>query len=161
MVMPNAKTNKDNLMASLESGYLTRGELQCCAKNICSFVMNTHAYERFKANGFKYEVTSLDTSSMTTACVLDAIKLGNGAELKIEKSGKYILDIEFESPLPELAQISIGVSIDGADACTAVAKGTNGERGSIKTPISLMNWNKKITFTSKADVKIIKAKFLI
>ncbi len=161
MVMPNAKTNKDNLMASLESGYLTRGELQCCAKNICSFVMNTHAYERFKANGFKYEVTSLDTSSMTTACVLDAIELGNGAELKIEKSGKYILDIEFESPLPELAQISIGVSIDGADACTAVAKGTNGERGSIKTPISLMNWNKKITFTSKANVKIIKAKFLI
>ncbi len=161
MVMPNAKTNKDNLMASLESGYLTRAELQVCAKNICKFAMNTHAYERFKANGFKYDITNLDISSMSVCCELESIELGEGIALKIEKSGKYILDIEFESPLPELAQISIGVNVDGADACTAVAKGTNGEKGNIKTPISLMNWNKKVTFTSKANVKIISAKFLI
>ncbi len=161
MVMPNAKTNNDNLPRALESGYLTRAELQVCAINICNFVMYTHAYERFKANGFKYEVTNLDTSSMKVCCELEDIELGNPSELKIEKSGKYILEIEFESPLPELAQISIGVNIDGADACTAVAKGTNGEKGSIKTPISVMNWNKKITLTSKADVKINKLCFLM
>ena len=161
MVMPNAKINKDNLMASLENGYLTRAELQVCAKNICAFAMYTHAYERFKANDFKYEVTNLDTSSMTVSYELNNIELGEANDLKIEKSGKYILDIEFESPLPELAQISIAINVDGSDACTAVAKGTNGERGSIKTPISMINWNKKITFTSKADVKVISAKFLI
>jgi hypothetical protein len=123
--------------------------------------MHTHAYERFKANGFKYEVTNLDTSSMTSRYEINNIELGKPTELKIEKSGKYVLDIEFESPLPELAQINIGVSVDGADACTAVAKGTNGEKGSIKTPISLINWNKAITFNSKADVKVISVKFLM
>lgn len=161
MVMPNAKTNKDNLPTALESGYLTRAELQVCAKNICAFAMRTHAYERFKANGFKYDITNLDTSNMNTCCQIEDIELGKGADLKIEKSGKYILEIEFESPLSELAQISIGINVDGSDACTAVAKGTNGEKGSIKTPISMMNWNKKITLTSKADVKIISVKFLI
>ncbi|MBQ8738357.1 MAG: glycoside hydrolase family 3 protein [Clostridia bacterium] len=161
MVMPNAKNNKDNLPRALESGYLKRAELQACAKNICGFVMYTHAYERFKANGFKYEITDLDTSSMSVCYEIGRTELGAPTELRIEKSGKYVLEIEFESSLSELAQISIGVNVDGSDACTAVAKGTNGEKGSIKTPISMMNWNKKITFTSKADVKIISAKFLI
>lgn len=161
MVMENAKTNNDNLPRALESGYLTRAELQVCAKNICALVMYTHAYERFKANGFKYDVTDLDTSSMSEALMLNEIELDEGKDLKLEKSGKYILEIEFTSPLPELAQISIDIKIDHAGACTAVAKGTNGKKGSIKTPISVMNWNKKIIFSSKADVKIEKVRFLI
>ncbi|MBO5374743.1 MAG: glycoside hydrolase family 3 protein [Clostridia bacterium] len=161
MVMENAKTNNDNLMASLKNGYLTRGELQVCAKNICAFVMYTHAYERFKANGFKYDATSIDTSSMSVACTLNEIELDKAVVARLEKSGKYILEIEFTSPLPELAQISISVGLNIAGACTAVAKGTNGEKGSIKTPISVMKGDHKLTFSSKADVKIISAKFLI
>ena len=161
MVMENAKTNNDNLMESLKNGYLTRAELQVCAINICNFVMYTHAYERFKANGFKYDITDLDTSNMKEILVLDNIELDAPCDVKFEKSGKYILEIEFTSPLPELAQISIDAKVDLAGACTAVAKGTNGKKGIIKTPVSIMNWAKKIVFSSKADVKIEKARFLM
>ena len=161
MVMENAKTNNDNLPRALEGGYLTRAELQVCAINICNFVMYTHAYERFKANGFKYALTDLDTTNMKEILAIDSIELDEPSDVKFEKSGKYILEIEFTSPLPELAQISIDAKIDLAGACTAVAKGTNGKRGIIRTPISIMNWAKKIVFSSKADVKIEKARFLM
>lgn len=160
MVMENAKTNNDNLPRALESGYLTRAELQVCAINICNFVMYTHAYERFKANGFKYDLTDLDTTNMNEICVFEDIELDKPVSVKFEKSGKYILEIEFTSPLPELAQISIDAKIDHAGACTAVAKGTNGKAGIIKTPISIMNWAKQVVFSSKADVKIEKVRFL-
>jgi beta-glucosidase len=160
MVMENAKTNNDNLPRALESGYLTRAELQVCAINICNFVMYTHAYERFKANGFKYDLTDLDTTNMNEICVFENIELDKPVSVKFEKSGKYILEIEFTSPLPELAQISIDAKIDHAGACTAVAKGTNGKAGIIKTPISIMNWAKQVVFSSKADVKIEKVRFL-
>ena len=150
MVMENAKDHNDNLEPSLENGYLTRAELQVCAINICNFVMYTHAYERFKANGFKYALTDLDTTNMNEILVLENIELDEPSDVKFEKSGKYILEIEFTSPLPELAQISIDAKIDLAGACTAVAKGTNGKKGIIKTPISIMNWAKKIVFSSTA-----------
>ena len=161
MVMANAKTNNDNLMASLENGYLTRAELQRCAKNICSFVMYTHAYERFKANGFKYDATSLDTSSMSVACAIENIELDVPVTATVEKSGKFVLEIEFVSPLPELAQISINVGVDDSGACTAVAKGTDGGVGTIKTLVSIMQGEHKLAFSSKADVKVLKARLLI
>ncbi len=160
MVMENAKTNNDNLMESLKNGYLTRAELQVCAKNICALVMYTHAYERFRENGFKYDISDLDTSNMSEVQVIEDITLDAPCPIKLEKSGKYILEVEFTSPLPELAQISIDIKVDNAGACTAVAKGTNGETGRIKTPISVMNWNKNLIFSSKADIKISKARLL-
>ncbi len=161
MVMENAKTNKDNLEASLENGYLTRGELQFCAKNLCKFAMNTHAYERFKENGFKYDVSDLDTSNMNVAAAFNDVALGNEIDIQLEKSGKYVVEIEFTSPLTSLAQISVNLNIDHAGAFTFVAKGTDGGIGVMKSHVSIMNWNKKLIFSSKADVSIKSVKFLI
>ena len=81
--------------------------------------------------------------------------------LDIEKSGKYIVEIEFTSPLTSLAQIAINLNIDHAGAFTFVAKGTDGGVGIMKSNVSIMNWNKKIVFSSKADVTIKSVKFLI
>lgn len=41
-------SSNDNIISSLENGYLTRGELVRSAKNICNFLMNTFAMERGK-----------------------------------------------------------------------------------------------------------------
>jgi beta-glucosidase len=160
MVMENAKTNNDNLMASLENGYLTKGELQVCAARICEFAMYTHAYERFEANGYKYDITDLDTSDMTVACEYENVALDAPLDAKFEKSGKYVVEIEFTSPLTSLAQIAINLNIDHAGACTFVAKGTDGGTGVVKSHISIMNWCKKLVFTSSASVDIKRVKFL-
>ena len=161
MVMENAKTNKDNLMESLKNGYLTRAELQLCASRICEFAMYTHAYERFEANGFKYDITDLDTSDMEVVCTYENVELDTPLDAKFEKSGKYVVEIEFTSPLTSLAQIAINLNIDQAGACTFVAKGTDGGIGVVKSHVSIMNWSKKITFTSGASVDIKRVKFLL
>ena len=160
MVMENARTHVDNLESSLENGYLTRAELQACAINICNFVMYTHAYERFKANGFKYDISSLDTSDMAVLKEIEA-SIGEGEKHSFEKSGKYIVEIEFTSPLNSLAQIAVSLSIDGRGESTFVAKGTDGGTGVMKSHVSIMQGEHTLTFTSSADVKINKVKFLL
>ena len=161
MVMENAKNNPDNLQASLENGYLTIGELQVCAKRICEFVMNTHAYERFQANGFKYDASSLETDNLECVMELDAIELGEGTKRVFPKSGKYIVELEFTTPQSELAQIKIPMKLNKTDACTFVAKGTNGKMGTVKAQVSIMNWEYNIVFSSENEVKINKVKFYI
>ena len=160
MVMENAKNHDDNLMESLENGYLTRGELQACAINLCKFVMYTHAYERFKANGFKYDVSSLDTSSMALEKEIEA-EIDVPTQQAFEKSGKYVVEIEFQSDLTSLAQIAVNVNIDKAGACTLISKGTDGSTGVMKSYVSIMKGEHTLTFTSKAQLKINKVRFLL
>lgn len=161
MVMENAKTNKDNLMASLENGYLSRAEVQVCASRICEFAMHTHAYERFEANGFKYDISDLDTSNMEVTCSFENVVLDTPIDVQFAKSGKYVVEIEFESPLTSLAQITINMNVDNAGACTFVAKGTDGGVGIVKSHVSIMNWSKKILISSKSSVTIKRVSFLL
>ena len=160
MVMENAKTHEDNLEESLKNGYLTRAELQACAVNLCRFVMYTHAYERFRANGFKYDISDLDTSNMTVVKETSAT-IGESAKHSFEKSGKYIVEIEFTSPLTSLAQIAINLGIDKRGDCTFISKGTDGGVGIMKAHVSIMSGEHDLCFSSKADVTINKVKFLI
>ena len=160
MVMENAKDHDDNLEESLKNGYLTRGELQFCAINLCKFAMYTHAYERFKANGFKYDVSALDTSNMSVAAEIEA-ELDTPVSLHLDKAGKYVVEIEFESSLTSLAQIAVNVNVNKAGACTLISKGTDGGTGIMKSYISIMKGDHTLVFTSKAQVKINKVKFLL
>lgn len=161
MVMENAKNNNDNLKASLESGYITRGEVQVCAKRVCELAMNTHAYERFKSNGFKYDISDLDISKMDVVLELKDIELGKGEEILLEKSGKYILELQYTTNLSSLAQIKIPLTMNKTEACTFVGKGTDGDIGVVKAPISIMNWKQNLIFDSEAEIKILSVKFLI
>ena len=162
MVVPNAKTYDDTILSSLESGYLKRAELQRCAKSICNFAMYTHAYERFKANGFTYELTDLDTSGMTEACCLESVELNKEITFNMEKSGKYIIELEISSELSTLAQIAIIAELKGSGDCAFVTHGTDGETGTTKSAISLMSGEKTIKFTSKSSsLKINRVRFLI
>ena len=161
MVMDNAKTNKDNLMASLENGYLTVGELQTCAKRIFEIAMVTHAYERFKANGFKYDVTSLETDDMSLEITLENVELDTVLPMQFKKPGRYVIELEFTTPQSELAQIKIPMKINKMEACTFVAKGTNGGIGRVKARASIMQWEQNLVFTSNNEVEIKKVKFYI
>ena len=159
MVMENARTYNDNLKESLESGYLTRGELQVCAKRICEFAMYTHAYERFRANGFKYDASTLDTANMKKVLELEPM-LDTPVEVDFSESGKYVIEIEFESTLGELAQIAISVKLDKRDAGTLVGKGSQAGVGYAKSQASIMAGKHTLIFTSQAELKIKRVTFL-
>ena len=161
MVVPNAKKHEDNIISSLASGYLKRAELQVCARNLCAFAMNTHAYERFKANNFTYELTDLDSSSLKPVCVLENIELGKSVKFNIESSGRYVIELEIVSELSDLAQITVIGELEGTGDCAFVTHGTNGKTGITRSQISLMSGEKEIKFTSKSSSLIIsKVTFL-
>ena len=161
MVVPNAKTYDHNIISSLESGYLKRAELQRCAKNICGFVMYTHAYERFRENGFTYELANMDTSGLSVACSFDDVELGKPIKVKVEKSARYIVELEMISYVSPLAQITVLGEIKGTGDCAFVTHGTDGEVGTTKSAISLMKGEAEIMFTSKnSNLKIKKVSFL-
>ena len=160
MVMENAKGHDDNLEQSLKDGYLTRAELQACAINLCKFAMYTHAYERFRANGFKYDVSNLDTSEMNVEKEIEAT-IGESMVHNFEKSGKYVVEIQYNSPLTSLAQIAISLKVNVAAECTFVGKGTDGGTGVMKAYVSIMQGEKTLVFNSKADVTINKVKFML
>ena len=161
MVVPNAKTYDDNIISALESGYLKRAELQRCAKNLCSFVMYTHAYERFRENGFTYELANMDTSGLDVACSFDSIELNKPITFEVKKSGRYIIELEISTELSALAQIAIIAQIKGTGDCAFVTHGTDGGSGTTKSAISLMKGQTEITFTCKsASLKINKVSLL-
>ena len=89
------------------------------------------------------------------------VELGTGKKEAFEKSGKYIVEIEFTSPLTSLAQIAINLSIDGRGDCTFISKGTDGGVGVMKSHVSVMGGEHTLTFTSKADVSVKSVKFLL
>ena len=123
--------------------------------------MKTHAYERFKANGFTYELTNMDTSGMSEACSLENVELDKEITFKIEKSGKYIIELEISSELSALAQIAIIAQIKGTGDCAFVTHGTDGGSGTTKSAISLMKGQTEITFTCRSSsLKINKVSFL-
>lgn len=161
MVMENAKTNQDNLKESLENGYLTLGELHVCAKRICEFAMQTHAYERFRANGFKYDASSLDTEKMSLEATIENVELDTPIPMQFKKAGRYVAELEFTTSQSELAQIKIPLKINKMEACTFVAKGTNGALGTVKANVSIMQWEQNLVFSSENEVKINKVKFYI
>ena len=88
-------------------------------------------------------------------------EIGKSEKHNFEKSGKYIVEIEFTSPLTSLAQIAINLSIDRRGDCTFISKGTDGGVGIMKSHVSVMGGDHDLCFTSKADVKINKVRFLL
>ena len=161
MVVPNAKTYDDTILASLESGYLKRAELQRCAKNLCNFVMYTHAYERFRENGFSYELANMDTSGLDTVYCFENVELNAPIAFEVGKSGRYIIELEISSELSALAQIAVIARIKGTGDCAFVTHGTDGGSGVTKSAISLMKGQTEVTFTCKSSsLKINKVSFL-
>ena len=110
---------------------------------------------------FRAEITQVkDISSVTVMKEIDA-QIGVDAKHGFEKSGKYIVEIEFTSPLNSLAQIAISLGVDKRGESTFVGKGTEGGVGVMKANVSIMQGEHTLSFSSKADVTINKVRFLM
>ena len=117
--------------------------------------------ERFKANGFKYDASSLETENMSLEATLESVELDTVVPMQFKKAGRYVAELEFTTPQSELAQIKIPLKINKMEACTFVAKGTNGGVGTVKASVSIMQWEQNLVFSSENEVEIKKVRFYI
>ena len=146
MVCPDSEKNEhgDNTVESLHDGSLTLGELQRCAKNICRFMMNTHAFMRMQneedtieilgaEEGFEECVGDLTYYKVDRKVVIDLsgheISKGTSIDfaLDLEQLGYYKAELTAKSDLGELAQIPVTLSFAGTPRGVYTFNGTNGQ----------------------------------
>lgn len=146
MVCPDSEKNEhgDNTIESLHDGSLTLGELQRCAKNICRFMMNTHAFMRMQneedtieilgaEEGFEECVGDLTYYKVDREVVIDLsgheISKGTSIDfaLDLEYLGYYKAELTAKSNLGELAQIPVTLSFAGTPRGVYTFNGTNGQ----------------------------------
>jgi beta-glucosidase len=156
-VCPDAAENSsnDNLLESLNNGFLTRGHFVRCAKNICEFLLRTHAMERFEGNEPELELEGFDNDDASVnAANVEYFDIKDGTVidlshvlsiqgcvyafgLDIKQPGCYKMEITGSSELSELAQIPIGIFFQSIPSGTFTFNGTGGEWKTLERKILL------------------------
>jgi len=151
----SVNSTDDNLLSSLNEGTITRGQLVRCASNICSFLVKTHAMERFvgeepklELEGFDEGDSSVDAASVEYFEITDGTVIDLSNVLSIQgcvyafgldvlKRGCYKIEITGKSDLSELAQIPIGIFFQSVPSGSFTFNGTGGEWKSLERKILL------------------------
>lgn len=157
MVCKDSQSYKDNLIEALESGDLTRGELQRCAINICRYIIDVPVFERYVEGGCKKPVfATVDDSKMQDLFTFDKVKAKESYEFSINEPGNYIFDFILSSPADALSQMAILIKLNDTDTATLSINGTNGETTIQKREIELKQGNNKMTFEFGDTVNVEK-----
>lgn len=145
MVTADGAHNADNTLASLESGELTRGELQRNAMNILRVLLTTHAMKRLMGIDDTTEIINrpedsgdVDSTDITFYDVDEQFTLDLGGMttekgssyafgLNVTKPGVYRAVITASSMLSELAQTSVTLFALGSPSGTYTFNGTGGK----------------------------------
>ncbi|MBQ8966158.1 glycoside hydrolase family 3 N-terminal domain-containing protein [Ruminococcus sp.] len=144
MVCPDGGSHSDNIKAALADGRLARSELQRSAKNILSFLKDSHAMKRLMGEEEKVEVInkpdeSVDEGAADRLFILDGsleldlsdVKTARGLDysftLDTVQQGQYRMEITASSTQSELAQMPVTVFSLGTAWGTFTWNGTGGE----------------------------------
>ncbi len=144
MVCANGEQHSDNIIKALEDGSLDKAELQRCAKNILSFLLDTHAMKRMMNEDEKVEVIGKPDETIDAEAASRVYKLGDELEidlrdvktrrnmdhsftLDIAQPGAYSITITASSAASELAQMPVTVFAVGTSLGTFTWNGTDGK----------------------------------
>ena len=126
--------NSDNIISSLDNGYITIADLQRCAKDILNFILKTAAFKRMEnipekiaeiPEEYMYtdeeNIIEQDSENMGTIYVsLDTYEMcrinGKGGEsytynINVNKSGNYRISLYFKCNSNSLAQLALFIKI--------------------------------------------------
>lgn len=139
-----AEAENDNVKEKLQSGEITRSDLQRNAKNILQFIMDSPALLRELGRIGEEEAAAAEdvcegsvdiddvcVDSETGSAVIeeDDIKLSDGEFqfcLVLPQDGNYSLVLQVKSELGELAQLPVSLYIDNLYRSTYSFRGTGG-----------------------------------
>lgn len=144
MVCANSESHSDNVMAALEKGELTRAELQRCAKNILSFLLDTHAMKRMMGEDEKVEVINkpeetIDPEAANRVFLVDGeleidlsdVKVQSDMDysftVEVAQTGTYSVTLTASSNAGELAQMPVTIFSMSTALGTFTWNGTGGK----------------------------------
>ncbi len=122
----------DNLEQSLENGKLTVAELQRCAMNICTFLMQAPCFARNTDPAGSVHIFDPVQGEGTADWELaDSVRISIQRDKKVLlhvcKDGMYRVHACVMSPLADLSQTTTNVLLDGRLMTTIQIGGTNGK----------------------------------
>ncbi len=162
MVCADAATHDDDAMAALADGTLARSEVQRCAMTICSYLMKTHAMERFLANGSTYQsVAQMDISTMTLVATTSAQDRWVEKDVEITEAGKYAAVITYHADAAPHVQIPVSLIYGSHRVGFVMVTGTNGEQASIQVSLDLDKSAKFKFISTNAAIHFDETKFYI
>ncbi len=126
MVCASAEANhqRDNLAEGLESGLVTRGELQRSVANILRYAMQRPGYYRYAQSGFKPLVVDFD--SLEPFFCTEEVESRKKFKVYLPKDGIVSVKLTVRSDRSPAAQMPIEVHI-GDLMSTVLATGTDGK----------------------------------
>jgi len=146
MVVSDSASNphKDDTLAALEEGRITRGELVRNAKNILRTLMRTPAGRRAVGENVEFEVLNEPKTEEVERNIMPSLEIleeavfdltglkteagsVNQYSLHIPKKGIYELTFKMKSDLGELSQSSMTIMVNRIPIKTVTINGTNGE----------------------------------
>jgi len=136
MVCEDAAIKCRSVLDGLEQGYITKGELQRCAKTICSWILRTQTFEEYVASGCvpKYPI-AMDESAMNTVALLEAPAVNTPYTCPLA-GGKTLVAVTLTCQADVLAQVPVTVSVGGESFVFSVC-GTNGQPLTVKRCITV------------------------
>ena len=129
MLTEQASASQDNLASSLETGFLTRGELQRNAKNLCSYIIRTKSFDNFVKKGYKNPAEMIDRIDTLTKCYhFENDKPGTiPHEEIILDQGIYLFKITYKANYNDLEQKVGFFNFNGTNGQGCTFKNTDGE----------------------------------
>ncbi len=115
----------ENAMKDIRDGKLTIAQLQRVAKNVLKFTLTTNMFEKFVRNGCK-----LINPGRTDLDGMEKFRSENSPEpeavyeIVLNEDAPFVAAFDYRSPCTTTAQIPIGVFVDGKQATSLMANGS-------------------------------------
>ncbi len=129
MLAGDAAALESNLEKGLESGAITRGQLQRNAANLLNYIMHTHTFARFIENGGKFESSlRYKMEELETVFEYSEPKTDEQIEVHYGGTGRRLLCVDYTANAPKLSQLTISAVIDGGINAGMTVNGTDGKK---------------------------------
>lgn len=124
MVCDSAEEKLHNIFEGLNEGYITRGDLQYCAKNILEYILKSPTFKKFADGGcVKPDFGSIDEDMLETVAVIENIVPNKEYKLDYSEDEKCVFVFETECSGNTLAQYPITLSVGGKHSISLSVSG--------------------------------------
>lgn len=132
MVCDSAEEKPHNIFEGLKEGYITRGDLQYCARNILNYILKSPTFKKFADGGcVKPDFGSIDETALETVSVIENIVPDKEYTPCYSKDKKCVFVFETECSGNTLAQYPITLSIGGRQSISLSVSG-NGYKKTLR-----------------------------
>lgn len=148
MVWSDSRVKAAGILKGIANGYITRGQLQSAAMNLCRFIIETHTFKDYIGSGCKPKrPLVLNTDNLSEVCSLENPDCDTVYGIDIKSGKSTALVFKLSCSADALSQIAVDVKLDNV-TFQIILNGTSGEEIEV-VRATQSEWVKEHTLTLK------------